>query len=396
MSYLTQKHLDHVTNKAQEMFPHDPYLRVLHYSREATMAGRLMAHYSPKMVTPFIIGHGGYGKTSKMREYARKMGLGYRERQLAGITDVAEILGLSRVNPATGLTETAPPAWWPNENDEPEGMIVWDDWTRGLPHIIDAIMQLMINGEYNGLRLPDGWTMVCTGNPDEGYAVRALDPAQLSRMLVMAYNRPNEVFFEQLELQDVDADLKNLWMKDQSQVDAPALTLERPPSNDRTKMIFARVYPYLKQDDQALQIVGRTMFGEGFITAIATMKSEYKPIEPEQVLAGDAVEEIEKYLEAKRSDMVALSTLRMVHHMNTRSPEDFTEEQYKNIASWGMVLPQSDATLFVQKVMSTTNGGRGMGYSQKLITATRVGGKNGPFAQRIVQILENARKRQET
>lgn len=395
MSYLTPKHIQYVTSKAHEMFPADPYLRVLHYSREATMAGRVMPHYSPKMVTPFIIGHGGYGKTSKMREYARKMGIGYRERQLAGITDVAEILGLSRVNPETGLTETAPPAWWPNENTEPEGMIVWDDWTRGLPHIIDAIMQLMINGEYNGLRLPDGWTMVCTGNPDEGYAVRALDPAQLSRMLVMAYNRPNEVFFEQLELQDVDPDLKNLWMKDQSQVDAPTLTLEKPPSNDRTKMIFARVYPYLKEDETALQIVGRTMFGDGFITAIAAMKSEYKPIEPEQVIEGEAVKEIEKYLEAKRSDMVALSTLRMIHHLNTRSPEDFTEEHYKNMAAWGMVLPQSDAALFVQKVMSTTNGGRGMGYSQKMINATRVSGKNGPFAQRIVQILESARKRQE-
>jgi len=123
---------------AMTHFAEDTVMRVTHYCRLATLESVTKPHYSPRAITPFITGHAGYGKTSKLREYARKMGIGYRERKLGGIVDIAEVLGMYRTDMATGQTVMAKPEWWPDESKEPEGIVVFDDATRALPHILQA------------------------------------------------------------------------------------------------------------------------------------------------------------------------------------------------------------------------------------------------------------------
>lgn len=378
----------HVTSTAMELFPTDVYNRIIHYAREATMDARSNAHYSPRIITPFFVGHAGYGKTSRMRQYAREMGIGYRERKLAGITDISEVFGMVRTDPQTGETKHAAPSWWPDPTKEPEGMIVFDDATRCHNFIWNAVMQLMIDGCYNDLVLPEGWFIVCTGNPPEDYSgVIELDAAQSSRTLMIAYNRPNEVFYEQLERQDIHSDLKNLWMKS-GEADAKVCTIAlKPENNDRLKVLFGRIYPYLQGDDIALNLVANTMFGSGFVSAINAMRSQNKPMEPEDIL--NRWEELKDtfidHVNNRRTDVVSITTTRLITYLSTHDPESFTLPQLKNVSEFGCAIPEANGKEFIDKVCSTSLSS-GTRYSQRILEASKTAKDNGPFAARMADL----------
>lgn len=378
MPQLAQARLDDVNKKAFKLFPTDPYMRICYYTREATMDSRCQQHYSPRIITSFVVGHGGYGKTTKMRQMARDLGIGYREVKLGGITDIAEVIGMVDtvdVMMPDGSTKKktvlCPPNWWPDPESNPddaEGIIVFDDATRCLPHIMNAVMQLWIDGEYNGLVLPDGWNIICTGNPEGEYNVTSMDSAQWSRMLVIGYTRPNELFYEQLERQDIHDDLKNVWMStEEDTVSPPQLTLELPTNNDRLKMIFGRVYPYLLGDDQALTIAAKSMFGPKFLTILASMREKDRPISPDDILNNweEVAPTLKRYIESRRTDLVNISTVRLLTYMTSKNPDEFTEDQYANVARLGEALPSSEQTLLVTR-LTGDNGGKGQEFGKLL------------------------------
>ena len=80
------------------------------------------------------------------------------------------------------VTQTAPPSWVPLI-DEP-GIVMFDDFNRADLRIIKAFMQLLQDGKTISWDLPPQYTIVLTANPeDDEYAVTALDPAMLTRMV---------------------------------------------------------------------------------------------------------------------------------------------------------------------------------------------------------------------
>jgi hypothetical protein len=130
--------------RANKYFPSNPYMRAALYCHTATLEGRDNPRLSPRIITPMIVGRAGYGKTSILRQMAREMRIGYREIKLGGYTDIAELFGMvDKISLADGRPRTvlALPDWWPdpeNNPDDAEGIIVFDDATRCLPHIFQA------------------------------------------------------------------------------------------------------------------------------------------------------------------------------------------------------------------------------------------------------------------
>jgi hypothetical protein len=81
-----------------------------------------------------------------------------------------------------GRTAFAPPEWVPRE--EGPGILLIDDMNRADGRILRGIMQLLQRHETMSWKLPRGWQIVATANPEGGdYAVSTLDPAMLTRML---------------------------------------------------------------------------------------------------------------------------------------------------------------------------------------------------------------------
>lgn len=73
-----------------------------------------------------------------------------------------------------------PPEWIAGKEDN--GFFVLDDFTRGDPRFIQATMTLIDKQEYISWKLPKGWSIILSTNPDDGnYQVTAMDVAQLTR-----------------------------------------------------------------------------------------------------------------------------------------------------------------------------------------------------------------------
>ena len=75
----------------------------------------------------------------------------------------------------------APPSWVPRE--ERPGVLLFDDGNRASQRIIKGLMQLVQDYRTISWDIPNGWTIVFTGNPDNRFnQVTSMDTAQLSRM----------------------------------------------------------------------------------------------------------------------------------------------------------------------------------------------------------------------
>lgn len=240
--------------------------------------------------------------------------------------------------------------------------------------------------EVNGLKLPQGWTCVFTGNPEDSYNVSSLDDAQLSRTVLLKYHRPEEVFFRQLEVQQVDSKLKNLWVKDKAQCECPIPEIVRPKNNDRLKMIFARIHPMLALDDPALTMVVTNMFGIEWLSAYRVMDEEDQPPEPEVILndynsiRGDVM----KMVEMCRTDIVSQTTYRLVAYITARKPEDFTADNWKNFEKFAEMLPESEIKRLVKSLSE---------YATAIGQATRVDGVNGSYTKRAAEIFREIDRR---
>ena len=62
-----------------------------------------------------------------------------------GITDVAEITGLSYIDRETKTTRTARAANFGTEAS-PWRLVLIDDWTRSLPHVLQGLMSIINTG----------------------------------------------------------------------------------------------------------------------------------------------------------------------------------------------------------------------------------------------------------
>lgn len=79
------------------------------------------------------------------------------------------------------VTKYAPPEWAPKE--ERPGIILFDDGNRASQRIMKGLMQLVQDYKTISWKIPNGWTIVFTGNPDNRFnQVTSMDTAQLTRM----------------------------------------------------------------------------------------------------------------------------------------------------------------------------------------------------------------------
>jgi len=142
-------------------------------NKEAEQAGRAK--------TPVCIwGEHGIGKTAIVREYAKANDHRFVYVAPAQFEEMGDLVGMPK---ASGdRTEFLPPEWVPRE--EGPGILLLDDFNRADDRILRGIMQLLQNYELVSWRLPKGWQIVLTANPDGGeYSVTSLDDAMVTRMM---------------------------------------------------------------------------------------------------------------------------------------------------------------------------------------------------------------------
>jgi hypothetical protein len=134
-----------------------------------------------KLQTPVCIwGLHGIGKTEIVRDLARRKNYGFAYIAPAQFEEMGDLLGMPAIEGEKTVFRA--PDWVPRE--EQAGILLIDDVNRADDRILRGIMQLLQNYELVSWRLPKGWQIILTANPDGGdYSVTPLDDAMLTRMM---------------------------------------------------------------------------------------------------------------------------------------------------------------------------------------------------------------------
>lgn len=98
----------------------------------------------------------------------------------------------------------SPPEWIAGKTGP--GILILDDYTRASQRFTQAVMQLIEEQEYATWKLPKGWTILLSSNPDDGiYNVTDQDPAQKSRYMNINLKFNAEIWCEWAEKNNIDS-----------------------------------------------------------------------------------------------------------------------------------------------------------------------------------------------
>jgi hypothetical protein len=124
------------------------------------------------------------------------------------------------------------PPWIANKKGP--GILILDDFNRAGPRFAQATMELILTQEYASWKLPKGWTILLSSNPDEDglYNVAEQDPAQKTRYLTVHLKWDAEIWAKWAEKAGIDGRCINFILtnpeivsKDAPLVNARSITM---------------------------------------------------------------------------------------------------------------------------------------------------------------------------
>lgn len=147
--------------------------------------------YSIFEITPanqniMLVGHHGIGKSKIIETYFTEKGMKVVPLFLGQMSDPGDLIGLPRLNEATGKTEFMPPYWFPT--DGKPIVLFLDELNRARPEMLQSIMDLALNRKLAGKPLPEGSRIMSAVNAGEQYQVGDLDPALVSRFNIYSFH----------------------------------------------------------------------------------------------------------------------------------------------------------------------------------------------------------------
>ena len=160
-----------------------------------------------------------------------------------------------------------PPEWIADKDDGKGGVLILDDYTRAETRFLQATMELIDRGEYISWKLPKGWTVILTTNPDNGqYSVQSLDIAQKTRYISTKLEFNVEVWARWAETKKIDSRCINFLLLN------PELLNEEAGINARSITNFfnsIRSIPDFSKDLPLIQQIGEGSVGPEFTTTFA-------------------------------------------------------------------------------------------------------------------------------
>jgi len=238
----------------------------------------------------------------------------------------------------TGKTRTrcAPPEWVPTE--ERPGIILFDDANRAGLRIMKGIMQLLQNYKMTAWKIPAGWTIVMTGNPDNrSYSVTSQDSAMLTRLKHITFETDVKEWAQWATNSNLDSRGIAFLLR------YPEMMIGTELTNPRTLSEFFRTlkrYPNIDGDNRRLVLRdARSLLDE---MTVATMMTFFQKdlqfcITPEDILESPekAEKELTRLIDTKepRIDILNVINDRLVAYIGSHNYE-FKEGHVEALHKW--------------------------------------------------------------
>lgn len=154
---------------------------------------------TPEDQAVMFVGIHGIGKSEFIKQYFVEKGYAVIMLFLGQMADAGDLIGLPDRSQVTfeyngekitqKITEFCPPKWWPR-SEKSKLVIFLDEFNRGKQEVYQCIMDMALNRQLNGLKLPEHTRIIAAINPLDdkyGYQVTELDPALLDRFNVYGF-----------------------------------------------------------------------------------------------------------------------------------------------------------------------------------------------------------------
>ena len=296
-----------------------------------------------------IEGEAGIGKTSTILQYANENNLHFVKLSLSQLEELGDLVGfpIKEFEVAKTTDDGKRVAKWIPENIMPlyiqqkyvptgekrmthaqpewiqgkgeNGLLILDDYTRADARFMQATMEIIDRQEYISWKLPKGWTVILTSNPDNGdYQVTSLDEAQKTRFITSYLKFDIDCWARWAEENEIDTRCINFMLLH------PELTEKR--ANARSFTTFFNSISSLESFENSLPII--QMIGEGSVGGeFATMFTMFinnkldKLVTPKDVLTNNSWEYIKGQLKScigegnnYRADIASLMTTRIINY----------------------------------------------------------------------------------
>jgi MoxR-like ATPase len=313
--------------------------------------------------TPLCIwGEHGIGKTETVERFAKANGYEWAYVAPAQFEEMGDLTGMPHIsNNEKGeeITRLAIPEWVPQT--EGKGILLIDDVNRADDRILRGIMQLLQNYELVSWKIPKGWHIVLTANPDGGdYSVTPMDFAMLTRMRHITLT--------------FDAKTWALWAE-KNGVDERGisfvLTYPELVSGERTTprtlvQFFDSIQEIkdLKKDLALVKMLADSTLDSNTVTAfIAFLNNDLsKIISPEDILTSkkfdkEIYDKIKLLVqqEVKRVDILSVITTRLVNYI-LLNQDRIKKEHIENIKNFlKMDFIPNDIRLLMSRDLASAN-----------------------------------------
>lgn len=249
----------------------------------------------------------------------------------------------------------APPAWVPKE--ERPGVLLFDDGNRASQRIIKGLMQLVQDYRTISWKIPNGWTIVFTGNPDNRFnQVTSMDTAQMSRMKFITPVPDAQEWAVWAENNNIDHRLISFILK------YPEMMIGNERTNPRSLAEFGRAlrrFPRLDGDSfKKCMIEAHASLDDNTVDTMMVFfqKDVELVIDPKDIL-----EDFENSVKKRLHDLMTRSEPRVdiVNVINDRLYAYIVSDDYKfdqkhiaNVQSWILSddLPKDTAYAFVRRL----------------------------------------------
>ena len=321
-----------------------------------------------------VIGDAGLGKTSVIEQVG--MSLGYKKENivklnLSTLEEIGDLIGIPATEykmvkkvtedgtikhqvlwvkeaaipsySALGFQITnnsrmgySVPEWIAGKSGE--GILILDDYTRASQRFTQAVMELIDRQEYATWKLPEGWTIILSSNPDDGmYNVTDQDPAQQSRYMNVTLKFDADIWAKWAERSKIDSRCINFILMNKE-----IMNTSEKHINARSITKFFNVISSIPDFNKDKSLMLIQLLGEGSLgPEVTTQFTSFihnkmdKLISVEEIINTNSdFEKIENKLSKLingsgkyRSDIAYVITTRLMNHISINMKDDeFTDK----------------------------------------------------------------------
>lgn len=269
----------------------------------------------PQVITPFIHGKPGVGKSAIIAQIAEELGISFIDLRLSQL-ESADIRGIPTPDHTMGSSRWLPPETIPFESfkDLPVpgdvierkfgdgGILFLDEFNRARYDVLQAAFQLVLDRKVGLHKLLDNWYLVCSGNLGEAdnTEVTEMTDSALNNRFAHLYVTDNGIFDCWLEWAENEGDIHQDVIGFLKQ--KPSYIYIEPQENEdvfctpRSWEKFSRVLQAHQDEkpEKITELIGHAIIGTSTISFLEYLKEKRK-ITPKDII--NRFGEVKDYVE---------------------------------------------------------------------------------------------------